>query len=213
MATFRAVLRLARDYVRRAPGTFVWLAILLVTTYAVQHFSPEFQTRFLERRSTNIHNLWRTPLRVLLGSALYLDGGSWLLYFVLYNLFHVPAERWLGTWRWLGVAAISHIGATYISEGLLLVGIRFGYVPPSSVNVKDIGVSYALAGVQGVLTYRIPRPWRQLYGFCVLVFYGLALVHGRGFTDIGHFTAVLIGLACLPVARWQQERHAAVHET
>ncbi|MBY8884838.1 hypothetical protein K7472_08255 [Streptomyces sp. PTM05] len=209
MGILRATPRAVAHYVRRAPGTFVWLTILLITTYVVRHLSPGFENHFLERRSTNIHNLWKDPVRVLIGSAMYLDGGTWLFYFVLYNLFHVPAERWLGTGRWLAVCAVAHVGATYLSEGVLLLAIHYGHAPHHDVFVRDIGVSYALAGVQGVLTFRLPWRWaRWAYGFCVLAFYGAALVQGRTFTDVGHFTSVLIGMACWPVGRWWAARHS-----
>ncbi|AEW94688.1 MULTISPECIES: rhomboid-like protein [Streptomycetaceae] len=194
-------------YLRAAPGTFVWLAVLLATTRLVHHFPPGFRDRFLEHRSTNVHNLWRTPVRVLVASALYLDGGGWPLYFVLYNLFHVPVERWLGTWRWLGVAAVAHVGATYLSEGLVLLAVRTGYAPHSALFTRDIGVSYALAGVQGALTHRLPRPWRYGYLACLLGVYGFALAADRTFTGVGHLTAALLGLACVPAARWSARRY------
>jgi hypothetical protein len=188
-------------YIRRAPGTYLWLLALLLSTYVINHIDPAFQDRFLRQRSTNLHHLATDPVRVLIGSAFWLDGGGWFGYFVLYNIFHVPAERWLGTLRWIAVLAVAHVGATYISEGVLHWAIRHGHAPASAVNTLDVGVSYALAGVQAVLAYRIARPWCHLYGAAVLAWYGSALVHGRTFTDVGHFTAALLGLACYPLAR------------
>jgi hypothetical protein len=73
--------------------------------------------------------------------------------------------------------------------------------PQSAVNTLDIGVSYALAGVVGVLVYRIAAPWRYPYLVVVLAVYGVPLATGRTFTDLGHFTSVLIGLACYPLVR------------
>ncbi|MFE3036212.1 rhomboid-like protein [Streptomyces canus] len=186
-------------YVRSAPGTYVWLAVLFVTTVALHHMSPEFEEQFLRQRSTNIHELSSNPLRVLVSSAMWIDSGHWLPYVVLYSLFHAPAERWLGTARWLAVCAAAHVLATLISEGALLWGIRHGMAPASAVNTLDIGVSYALAGVVAVLTYRIPAPWRYVYGFGALVVYAVPLVTGRTFTDLGHFTSALIGFGCRPL--------------
>jgi hypothetical protein len=195
----RGVAARVRAYVRRAPGTYVWLLALLLSTYVINHISPQFHDQFLRQRSTNLHHLATDPVRVLVGSAFWLDGGGWFGYFVLYNVFHVPAERWLGTLRWLGVVAVTHVGATYLSEGVLLWAIHHGHAPASAVNTLDVGVSYALAGVQAVLVYRISSPWRYLYGAAVLGWYGSALVHGRTFTDVGHLTAALLGLACYPL--------------
>jgi hypothetical protein len=73
--------------------------------------------------------------------------------------------------------------------------------PHSAVNTLDIGVSYALAGVVGVLTYRIAAPWRYVYLLVVLVVFGLPLAQGRTFTELGHFVSVLIGLACHPLTK------------
>ncbi|MFH8339848.1 rhomboid-like protein [Streptomyces sp. AM6-12] len=188
-------------YVRSAPGTYVWLAVLFVTTVAVHHMSPGFEQHFLRRRSTNIHELSRTPLRVLVTSAMWIDGGHWLPYAFLYTVFHAPAERWLGTARWLLVCAASHVLASLVSEGLLLKAIRDGIAPHSAVNTLDIGVSYALAGVVAVLTYRIAPPWRYAYLAVVLAVFALPLAGSPTFTDTGHFLAMLIGLACYPLTR------------
>ncbi|WP_079037119.1 MULTISPECIES: rhomboid-like protein [Streptomyces] len=197
----RAAVLAVTSYVRSAPGTYVWLAALFVTTVAMHHMSPEFEEEFLRRRSTNIHELSRNPVRVLVSSAFWIDGSGWLPYAVLYTVFHATAERWLGTWRWLAVAALAHVLATLISEGVLALAIRHGAAPRSSVDTLDVGVSYALAGVVAVLAHRLPPPWRYAYPVAVLAVYGTPLITGRTFTDLGHFTAVLIGLACRPLTR------------
>lgn len=191
----------------------MWLAILLVTSIVMNRLSPTALNEFLGNRSTNLHHLREDPIRVLISSAFWLAGGSWLGYLMLYNLFHVPVERWLGTWRWLTVAVIAHVGATYLSEGVLYLAIRHGQAPASAVNTLDVGVSYALAGVTAVLAYRIAPPWRYGYVAGVLLVYGLPLLGGLTFTDIGHFTAALIGFACYPLTRarpgtWDPEEWA-----
>ncbi|MFF4550452.1 rhomboid-like protein [Streptomyces sp. NPDC001435] len=188
-------------YVRSAPGTYVWLLVLFISTVALHHMSPAFEQDFLRQRSTNIHELSQNPVRVLITSAMWIDGGHWVPYAILYSVFHAQAERWIGTARWLAVCVTAHVFATLISEGALLKAVRDGIAPHSAVNTLDIGVSYALAGVVGLLTYRLAVPWRQLYLLGVLVFYGIPLYTDRTFTDFGHFVAVLIGLACYPLVR------------
>ncbi|MEU5536315.1 rhomboid-like protein [Streptomyces sp. NPDC020362] len=189
------------DYVRSAPGTYVWLLILFVTTVALHHMTPDFEQDFLRQRSTNIHELSRNPVRVLITSAMWIDGGHWVPYAVLYTVFHAQAERWLGTLRWLAVCVAAHALATLISELALLMAIRNGHAPHSAVNTLDIGVSYALAGVIAVLAYRIAPPWRYLYLVAVFAFYTVPLATSRTFTDFGHFLSVLIGLGCYPLVR------------
>lgn len=190
-----------RVWIRTAPGTYLWLAALFVTTVALHHMSPQFQEEFLRRRSTNLDQLADNPLRVLIASAFWIDGGAWLPYAALYTVFHAPAEHWLGTLRWLGTAVAAHVGATLISEGILSWAIHTGHAHEAASDTLDVGVSYALAGVVAVLTYRIAPPWRYPYVGAVLIFYGVPLIAGPDFTDIGHFTAVLIGLACYPLTR------------
>jgi hypothetical protein len=197
----RTVPGAAWAYVRKSPGTFIWLAILFLTTMVIRNVSPGVADQVLEKHSTNLHYLAVSPVRVLITSALWIDGGGWFFYFILYNIFHVPAERWLGTWRWLSVLLIAHVGATYISEGVLYWAIRHGHAKASAQFTLDYGVSYALAGIIAVLAYRIARPWRYLYAAGVVVFYGIGIAESRDFTSIGHFSAVLIGLACYPITR------------
>ncbi|MFD7427541.1 rhomboid-like protein [Streptomyces sp. NPDC059818] len=199
-------LRGAGSWIRGAPGTYVWLTALFVTTVIVHQMSPDFEEDFLRQRSTNIHELSQNPVRVLISSAFWIDGGEWLPYAVLYTVFHAPAERRLGTLRWLAVVAAAHILATLVSEGVLAWAIRHGHAPETAANTLDVGVSYALAGVVAVLTYYVPRPWRYVYLFAVLVVYGVPLVTGATFTDIGHITAALIGLACYPLTRHHHRR-------
>ncbi|MFE3825773.1 rhomboid-like protein [Streptomyces sp. NPDC059092] len=197
----RAWVRPIRAWVTSAPGTYLWLAALFITTVALHRMSTDFEEDFLRQRSTNIHELSTDPVRVLIASAFWIDGGTWIPYAVLYTVFHAPAERWLGTARWLAVVVLAHVGATLVSEGVLGWAVHHGHAPQAAVNTLDVGVSYALAGVIAVLTYRIPRPWHLPYLAVVLIFFGTPLIVGRSFTDLGHFAAVLIGLACRPLTR------------
>jgi len=188
-------------YIRSAPGTYLWLLILLLTSAILKHADPRVESWILERRSTNLHYLQTDPVRVLIQSALLIDG-SWIFYVLLYTVFHAQAERWLGTARWLAVAFVCHVVATYASEGVLAVAIRWGKVSSAERYTLDYGVSYALAGVMAALTYWWPRGWmRWAYAAIVLVIYGVALLRGQTFTDVGHFAATLVGFACYPIVR------------
>ncbi|OKJ78638.1 rhomboid-like protein [Streptomyces sp. CB02460] len=195
------LLRALGSWIRSAPGTYLWLTALFVTTVIVHQMSPAFEEEFLRQRSTNIHELSRNPVRVLITSAFWIDSGQWLPYAVLFTVFHAPAERRLGTLRWLAVAATAHVFATLVSESVLAWAISHGHAPAAAANTLDVGVSYALAGVVAVLTYYVPRPWRPGYLFAVLVIYTVPLITNPTFTDIGHLTAALIGLGCYPLTR------------
>ncbi|GAA2050989.1 rhomboid-like protein [Williamsia deligens] len=192
-------------YVRSAPGTFIWLAILFVTTIVAHRVGAGDLTDILRSRSTNLRHLMHDPLPSLFRSALWIDGDGWFLYALLYATIHATVERWIGTARWLGVVVLAHVGATYISQSVLLWAIDTGRAPQSAINVIDIGVSYGLAGVAGILVYRLARKWRAPY-LVVLVALALTPVvvpFANGghptFTDIGHLCAVLIGLGSYPL--------------
>uniref|UniRef100_UPI003D8A32FA rhomboid-like protein n=1 Tax=Gordonia sp. B7-2 TaxID=3420932 RepID=UPI003D8A32FA len=187
--------------VSSAPLTCAWLATLLATTIVQRTVSPAELDRILGERSTNLHHLTSDPFRVLISSLFWIDGAFWLPYLLSFCIFHIPAERWLGSLRWLAVGLSAHILATFVSEGLLGLAIHDGVADESMVNAQDVGVSYFLAGIVGVLTYRIARPWRWVYLTGVLAVYGVPLIVAFDFTAIGHFASVLIGLASYPMAR------------
>jgi hypothetical protein len=188
-------------YVRAAPGTYLWLVILGANTFALVRMSPRFRKYFLITHSTNLDELSHHPVKVLIASALWTETPSFLSWFVLFNLFHVPVERWLGTLRWLAVVAIAHIGATLISEGAVAYLIDAGDLPYRTKHTIDIGVSYALSGSVGVLTWFFARPVRWYYLGAATAFYLLLFGLSRNFTNLGHLAAFLIGVACYPFTR------------
>lgn len=215
-------MRAVRTWIKASPGTYVWLLLLAVTSFVLSRINPESLDWFLAKRSTNIDQLTTHPVHALLASLIWTEQSNFLFYFVIFHVFHVPAERWLGTTRWLAVALSAHVLATYISEGVVAWGVHNGSLPANMANTVDVGVSYALAGVEGVLTYRFAGRWRWVYGTVLLAFYLAPLITGHTFTDLGHFCAALIGLACYPLTRdrpawdpavavrnWQQRRRSS----
>ncbi|MBE7160780.1 MAG: hypothetical protein INR72_05995 [Williamsia herbipolensis] len=192
-------------YVRSAPGTFVWLGILFVTTIVAHRVGATELTDILRSRSTNLRHLMHDPLPSLVRSALWIDGDGWFLYAIAYAAIHATVERWLGTMRWFIVVVVAHVGATYISQSVLLWAIDSGRAPQADINVIDIGVSYGLAGVAGIMTFRLAWRWRfvwaaALLALCLTPVVGPFLDGGHPtFTDIGHLCAALIGLGCYPI--------------
>jgi hypothetical protein len=188
-------------YVKTAPLTYTWLAVLLITTI-IQHAIPARHLRaLLQKDSTNLHHLASDPIRVLVQSLLWIDGKYWWPWLIVFTVFLAPAERWLGRLRWLVVGLGSHVVATYLGEGYLYWRIQQALTSPRLIDARDIGVSYFVVGIVGVLTYRIPRPWRWLYLVGAFAVFGAVLSVKRDFTNVGHFTALLSGLACYPLTR------------
>lgn len=112
--------------------------------------------------------------------------------------------------RWLTVGLTAHIGATYLSEGLLYLAIQHRDASERMVHARDIGVSYFLVGVMAVLTYHIAKPWRWGYLGVLLVIFGFPLIAmdkaELDFTAVGHFASILIGLLFYPMARERDGR-------
>jgi hypothetical protein len=188
-------------FIRSAPMTFTWLAVLFLTTLA-QHLLPRWHlVELLRKDSTNLHHLASDPIRVLITSLLWLDGAAWWPYLVMFCLFLAPAERWLGHLRFLIAGLIAHIVATYLSEGFLYWQIQEAAISPRYLNARDIGVSYFVVGIIGLLTYHIVRPWRWLYLIAAFAWFIGALLINPTFTPVGHLIALIIGLACYPLAR------------
>lgn len=198
-----------RSWIRSSPGTHIWLLIIAVTSIIVAIAPDQVDRVLLHRNSSNIHQLVQHPVRALISSAFWIaNPASLALYAVLFEVFHAPVERWLGTLRWLAIVATAHVVATLISQKVLLTAIQDHRAPRSMTHVVDIGVSYGLAASIGVLTYRLPSPWRWLYLAGVIAFFGIPLATGGTFTDLGHAIALAVGLLS-----WPLTRHAVSRET
>lgn len=193
-------------FVSSAPLTYLWLTVLLITTIIARHLTPRQLHTVLVHGSTNLYHLARDPLEVLFSSLLWIDGRYWLPYLVVFTVFLAPAERWLGQLRWLTVGLTAHIGATYISEGMLYLEIQHHLEPEKLIYARDIGVSYFMVGVMAVLTYHIVRPWRWGYLAILTLIFAVPVISNPNFTAIGHFASILIGLCFYPLARGREAR-------
>ncbi|GHC36256.1 rhomboid-like protein [Streptomyces cinnamoneus] len=204
--TVDAIRLRTRSWVRSSPGTHIWLLIIGITSLVIASASEGLESFLLHRTSSNIHELNKHPMQSLLISGFWIaDPSSFLLYAVLFELFHANVERWIGTLRWLATVAAAHIAATLISQEVLLLAIQSHSAPRSMKHVVDIGVSYGLAGSAGVLTYRVPRPWRWCYLAGTVLFFAVPLLTGGTYTDVGHAIALALGLACRPLTRGRPE--------
>ena len=62
-------------------------------------------------------------------------------------------------------------------------------------RAQDVGVSYAVATVAGLLAGRVPRRLRPWYVVGLLATTVVPVLLDADFTDVGHLTAVLLGFA------------------
>jgi hypothetical protein len=188
--------------IRSAPATYGYAAILFVTTWVLASSRGRLANRLLLAQSTNLHQLARDPVRVLISSAFWLPGtGTLLLWVALLTLVVAPVERRIGSWRTGVVFAVGHVGATLVTAAGLWSALRFDLVERSVVTARDVGPSYGVLGVAGALTYLLAPRLRP--GYAALLLLGAAAVAALShtFTDFGHLLAVLLGLACRRVVR------------
>jgi hypothetical protein len=161
--------------------------------------------RVTQHVSSNLSNLLAFRLPVLVASALWLEG-DWLVaqllvWLLLFVVVLVPAERWLGTPRWLLAFGTAHVGATIVTAFRLWIAVKLGHQPPEVRDAIDVGLSYGFLGISALSVYRLPGRWRWVLGAALLVPLLVVLRVDRQFTDAGHVTAVLIGFALYPLAR------------
>ncbi len=189
-------LRLLVD-VRSNPATFIYLFTLFVTSAIIGAAGARLSGPLLRSQSTNLTNLRHDPLHVLFTSAFWLSDGLRPIFLVIPFAFVLaPAERWLGTWRWLVVFVTGHVGASLLTAVVIWAELQRNWTPTSLTHTVDVGVSYGFAAVLGVLTYRVPPRWRLLYLGAVLGTIAIGLIRIAAFTDIGHVIALGIGLGC-----------------
>lgn len=189
-----------------APLTYLWLMALLLTTIYQDALTRPERHEVLLHRSTDLHHLAADPLYVLFASLWWIDGKYWTPYLMLFTLFLAPAERWLGQIRWLTVGLTAHVGATYLSEGMLYLQIERHLAPDRLVHARDIGVSYFLVGIAAVLAYRVARPWRWVWLAVLVSTFVVAWMVKPGFTAVGHLSAIAIGLCFYAMARGRGSR-------
>lgn len=188
-------------FVRRSPATFGYLAILTVTTWVLVGASPGVVEAMLREQSTNLSHLGRDPIRVLVRSAFWLSNYELLFWAILYVAVLAPAERWLGTCRWLIAFTAGHVGATLLTATGVWLAIRSGIASHHLEDAVDVGVSYGFAAVAALFTYRLSGRWRWIWAAGLLCYVSAGMLLGGSFTSFGHATAVLIGFALYPLTR------------
>ncbi len=191
----RRAARLLGDYARGRDLAVGYGLVLLVLTVFLAVLPDRVHDHLVLRSSTNLANLRDDPLVVLFVSAFVLPSSFSLWVLPLLVAGYGATQRWLGRTATLLVALFGHVFATVFVAVLLAAGIAHHQLDRSVAREPDVGASYGLAAVLAVLVYRLPPFLRRCLavgGSVLLV--GLVLV-SETFTDLGHLTAWLIGLA------------------
>jgi len=192
---------LARS-VRSAPATLVYLLALAATSAVLSLSGTQTGDRLLDAQSTNLHQLARVPLRVLVGSAFWI--GRWedfLVWVAILLVVIAPLERRLGWRRTTAVFAAGHLGATLLVAAGLSVALHLGVVDPRVARARDVGASYGILALAAFATYLLAPRYRLPYVAALAGVVLLALARSHTFTDFGHMSAVAIGFGCYGLAR------------
>lgn len=189
---------------RMAAGREVGLAYpaIVICTYTVLGLlAPARRDAVLAACSTNLDNLHRYPPAVLLASAFVLASPWDLLLLPVSVWAYGTVQRWLGRAATVIMAVLAHVGASVLVATMLAARIHRGEVSRSVAGSVDVGISYGLAGMLGLLTARVPIPRRRwLIAAVTATLLGL-VVYWRDFVDLGHLTAWSIGVAVSVLVR------------
>lgn len=196
---FRPVEREIAAYLRSAPFTYVFLAVLMITTWIEQTSSSTITRALLLERSTNLHQLAHNPVQVLVSSAFWLSSRFELFAWIfLFTLVMAQVERWIGTLRTVFVFALGHIGATLITALGLWLAVYYDVVEKRVTHAVDVGASYGFFAVAAVLAFRLSGRVLVLYLAVAVGSLGISAVVNHGFADFGHITALVLGFAVGP---------------
>lgn len=163
--------------------------------------------------STNLANLRTNPAHVLVDSAFFVSAPADLVALPALVVVYAIAQRELGRAATLVSIAVGHVLATLCVAMLLVTGIFHGFLDPSIATVVDVGFSYGLACVMGVLRASVPRRYRAAYVCALFAVWSWPVVLGSpmlrltvpSFTDAGHTLALLTGLGLSTLAASRPE--------
>jgi hypothetical protein len=196
---------LRSDHLRelwRGRDVAVVYAVLVVAISILVAVQPPAVLRdIVQTSSTNLVNLRQRPLAVLFVSPLVISpvSGLWIVAPMVVG--YGELQRWLGRGSAVVVGVLGHVGATLFVATMEVTQLAKGRVGFSIAASPDIGVSYGLAAVAGILVARVGPRWRRRYVIASLIVIVGQFLILRNFTGLGHLTAWLIGLAiAVPVS-------------
>jgi len=174
--------------------TLAYAVALSVITTTLLELGPVAQERVMQHASTNLHNLSQGHLGTLIASAFVVDAGplyGWLPGLVCLLML---VEMLWGSWRLMVSFLVGHVGATLLVAVGLVAAVKFDWLPGEVTRATDVGMSYGSTAVLGALTPAVLRRWRPTWIGWWLGVGAAVVVMGRDFTDVGHATALVLGM-------------------
>ncbi|WP_369391825.1 rhomboid-like protein [Streptomyces sp. CG1] len=188
------------------PFTFAYMAVLAVTSLIAAVADPALVNALCQASSTDVAHLVRSPVVVLLASALWIAGGILSPYSLAFVLVLTALERRIGGARAACVFLAGHVLATLATEIPVGIAVLVGHLPTTSLHRLDYGISFGVAASIGALAGLL-RPWLR-WPLIALVSWLLVsdlIEFVDPMTDWGHLIALSIGLSSWPfVRRWAQ---------
>lgn len=182
------------------PFTFGYTLVLVATSLFAEYGDPDTVARLLRASSTDVAHLTRTPLLVLVASALWVAGGLFSPYAIGFVFVLTALERRIGAWRAAAVFLVGHVVATLATEIPVGLAVLAGHLPDSSLHRLDYGISFGLMASVGALAGLLTPVARGI----VLAWVSAMLLHDLvafedPLTDWGHPLALLVGVGCRPL--------------
>ena len=183
-------------FVRGRDLAIGYAVVVVVTALWLSLVRAPVADRVILSSSTNLVNLRLHPPFVLAVSA-FVEPSIRQLWIVVPLVWALGApQRWLGRAAVVVTVLLGHVGATLFVATVLTAGIVHGRIALSEATATDVGVSYGLVAVLGLLSAAlVPGARRRWYLAAFTAGFVLALVAGRSFTDLGHLIAWILGLA------------------
>ncbi|MGW7421061.1 rhomboid-like protein [Streptomyces sp. NPDC054813] len=191
-----------------APVTFTYAAVLALTSLFAVCAGPGLLHAVYQDSSTDVAHLLRTPVFVLLASALWVAGGLLSPYALAFVLVLTALERRIGGARTILVFLAGHVLATLATEVPVGLAVLVGHLPDTSLHRLDYGISFGVAASIGALSGLL-APWLR-WPLLALVGYSLVtdlIAFEDPMTNWGHLISLGIGTALWPVVRrWYREQ-------
>ncbi|MEU6670763.1 rhomboid-like protein [Streptomyces sp. NPDC046727] len=184
------------------PFTFVYATVLAVTSLVATQAEPSLVHALYQGSSTDVAHLARTPVLVLVASALWVAGGVLSPYAVAFVLVLTALERRIGGARAACVFLAGHVLATLATEVPVGLAVLFGRLPSTSLHRLDYGISFGVAASVGALAGLL-RPWARwpLLALAGGLLLDDLIAYADPLTNWGHIIALALGVASWPLVR------------
>ncbi|MFH8768973.1 rhomboid-like protein [Streptomyces sp. NPDC017958] len=187
------------------PFTFAYAALLALTSLVAAWADPALTHTLYQASSTDVAHLVRTPVLVLLASALWIAGGVVSPYAGAFVLVLTALERRIGGARAACVFLAGHVLATLATEVPVGLAVLFGHLPDTSLHRLDYGISFGVAASIGALSGLL-TPWVRwpLLALVASTLLDDLIAFQDPMTNWGHLIALTTGIVGWPlVRRWR----------